>query len=250
MRGMTRLEFAVAVLAIGLALLVALPVLADSNSHALQVACVNNMKNIGAGFLAYAGDYGGMLPDWGCPALASPGALSSCWHAHLYEVAYVAEARAFVCPAEPDAVAALEQGGIWGVRQSRADLGLEAPNVCTYQAHHGMTSWSQENTLGDDSIKDYHSPVGRLSDNRLSLLWDGMQCFTFDGAAAQLAWQWRDPPVPNSNCASARHEGSLEWSGGSVWVGTFNVLWLDGHVTNIAEDRIIDETRLVRRFGY
>jgi len=236
----TLLDWAVGLLVAAGALIVGLPALADSGAHALQVACVNNLKNIGAGFLTYANDYGRMLPDWGCQATCCS---EPCWHAHLYDGAYV-PAAAFVCPAESAAVDALAQGGTWGVPENRVDAGLETPNVSTYQTYLGMTSWYQGEDYWDGSIRQAHSPVGRLSDNRLGILWDAMMCFTFDAALAQAAWQWVSPSTPDPYRASARHEGTFGYE-----PGTFNVLWLDGHVTNVTEDRISHVERIVRHYS-
>jgi len=225
-------ECLVLALTFGALAAVGLPALADLLDNPNQIGCVSNLKTLGVAFSMYADDHGRYLPDWGTILYDGP-----CWHAHLYEGKYIGDARPLVCPAEPDAVEALESGGTWGVFER--DPGLEAPYVVTYSFWPDVSSAGA--SMYDQDFDREYSPVGRVSDERLVLLFDGTTCVTWDPATAQQAWQWRDPPEPIPYTASARHQGSVEDG-----EGTFNILWLDGHVTNVLERRVRDENNLNR----
>ena len=244
----TRLELAVLGSVAVLGLSVGLPVLADSGARALQVACVNNLKSIGTGLLAYADDYHRFLPDWGAPlfcgAVVPDEHTQPCWHTHLWTGGYVSDAARFVCPAEPDAVEALAAGEPWGlIRGTTSDLAQ--PGVVTYAGWETWSSWKiadvgadgQTRNIPSTDLEVNYNPVGKLSDNRLAVLYDGVQCYTLTGLTWGTAWQWCDPPIdPDERWwySSARHEGSVMVSG-TPREGDYNVLWLDGRVASYSE---------------
>ncbi len=74
-----------------------LPALSSAKSRALQISCLNNLKQLALATHTYTGDFEEWMPP--IQALLPQGGGESSWRAHLY--AYVGRtARIYDCPAE------------------------------------------------------------------------------------------------------------------------------------------------------
>jgi len=237
---------------IGILAAIILPSLRTARAKAKQVACLDNLHQIGRSFLEYANDFQMHLPDWGCEAHTQNPVQQgeACWHTHLYVNGYADSADVFYCPANGEAVAegikqADGQFVTYGVREGRLAK-LEQPRVVTYCAWPGMSSWALEH--GTHPAYQDHSPIGRKEDSHLMLLYEQRLCFGWDVARGQTAWQWWDPPGDVQLFADAIHPGQTFDRDGTLKPGSWNILWLDGHVTNSTTRRVIDEWDIVRTF--
>jgi len=247
-KGFTLVELLVVMAIIGILAAIILPSLAKARARAKMVSCISGLRQVGQGFLEYANDFQMHLPDWGTVG-GGESSQEMCWHAHLFVYGYLDSEEVFACPGDERAMAA------WAERERgnpNAKQGvpnrpwrLEQPNICSYGAWPGMSSWDLEH---GGNAKHDHSPIGRPGDESLMLLYEAGMCFSFDVALAQAAWQWSDPPDYDEQRADARHPGQTFYSDGDIRPGTFNILWLDGHVTNSTTRRLMGVFDIVRNY--
>jgi len=237
---------------IGILAAIILPSLGTARAKAKQVACLNNLHQIGRSFHEYANDFQMHLPDWGGLSHEGDQRLQPCWHTHLYVDGYGDDRDVYYCPANPEAVekGALQAAGQltrYGVPHSRLAK-LEQPRVVTYCAWPGMSSWGLEHG-GGGAFHD-HSPVGRSGDERLFLLYEQQMCFGYDVATGQTAWQWAvNGESQKQDRADAIHPGQTFDRDGTLKPGSWNILWLDGHVTNSSTRSVRWEADIVRNWG-
>ena len=91
-RGFTLIELLVVIAIIGILAALIMPVLASSKEKAKKVGCINNLKQMGLGSLAYAGDYNEYLPPWrGYPPYSDNGKMNNMSESHFSRYVWVDE---------------------------------------------------------------------------------------------------------------------------------------------------------------
>lgn len=106
--GFTLIELLVVIAIIAILAAILFPVFARARENARRTSCLNNLKQIGLGFLQYSQDYDETLPLQGvsfvpsasCPGTVNNGAkFSATWRSLIYP--YVKSAQLFSCPSNP-----------------------------------------------------------------------------------------------------------------------------------------------------
>ena len=89
-----------------------MPALVNARERTKQIVCVNNLKQIGGGLIAYANDYKGLLPrlirtdgtvkDCSTNSIAAPTMFSGAWvgFGQLYNLDYIGSGRILYCPSD------------------------------------------------------------------------------------------------------------------------------------------------------
>jgi prepilin-type N-terminal cleavage/methylation domain-containing protein len=97
-RGFTLIELLVVIAIIAILAAILFPVFAKAREKARQSSCLNNVKQLGVGLMAYAQDYDEMYPSY--QFLPVVGAGYYFWTDCLYP--YIRNVQVFTCPSRSD----------------------------------------------------------------------------------------------------------------------------------------------------
>lgn len=201
-RGFTLIELLIVIAVIAILVAMLLPVLAQSREKARQVACLNNLNQIGMAVVQYAQDWDEKLPMNSYQATDERG-LPCIVPAGVAVLPYLRDKRAFRCPSEPEAF------NITAFLQSAGFIGGECgghEGIGSYALNQGLFVAGSVNWLNIKAQK----PI-RISEvlfvAETASVYDGNVAGSFD-----CGFQIMSPAL------QGRHNGLV------------NVSFLDGHV--------------------
>ena len=205
-RGFTIIEILVVIAIVAVLATLGLGALRTGFSQAKQVACANNMRQIGVALTAYASENNGALPE-----TTHTAALNRAWIALLEEDLGENYDEFRLCPADPKINERRERGGTSYVLNSY----LFVPEIGPFGEPLG-TTLNNLNRIPDHSrtlmafIVSDRQTVDATSDHTHSRNWGG----NWDSLLADI-----QPDRHRSGSASADHSR-----------GSANYLFVDGHV--------------------
>jgi len=232
----TLIELLVVIAIIAILAAILFPVFARARENARRSSCQSNLKQIGLGMLQYSQDYDERLvhKQYGAEDYSSVSAGNYKWMDAIFP--YVKSTQIFSCPSDP-----------------RVDPPYDGNQPYIY--YKDYTGSDPNQSYGSYAINAYYGPAGgsgpgEPSTDNLSRLQDPagtiwvVDCYRVNNTYPSHGYEICFGDDASTNFFTTNqggHSGLQKYGSGVIerHLGTANVLFTDGHVKSLNEDRLV-----------